>query len=123
MADAQVRAAARRAAALPRSAIREIMSLAAQRPDVIHLEVADRYARRWSMPVSPDQVVITTGAIGGLFSALLTVLDPGDEVLIPDPGWPNYESIPHLAGAKAVRYAQPAENGFLPSLEEILRLT
>jgi aspartate aminotransferase/aminotransferase len=162
MADAQVRAAARRAAALPRSAIREIMSLAAQRPDVIHLEVgepdastpahivegacealrsgwtkyapnaglmplrskvADRYARRWGMPVSPDQVVITTGAIGGLFSALLTVLDPGDEVLIPDPGWPNYESIPHLAGAKAVRYAQPAENGFLPSLEEIRRLT
>jgi aspartate aminotransferase/aminotransferase len=162
MDHAKVRAAARRATTLPRSAIREIMSLAAQLSDVIHLEVGEpdastpvhiiegacqalksgwtkyapnaglmplrtkvaaRYQHRWGVPVAPEQVVITTGAIGGLFSALLTVLDPGDEVLIPDPGWPNYESIPHLAGAKAVRYSQVAENGFLPSMDEIRRLT
>jgi aspartate/methionine/tyrosine aminotransferase len=36
--------------------------------------------------------VITTGAIGALYCALMAVLDPGDEVLIPDPGWPNYEA-------------------------------
>jgi aspartate/methionine/tyrosine aminotransferase len=49
------------------------------------------------------------------------VIDPGDEVLIPDPGWPNYESICHLAGAKAVRYALPAARGFLPDPDAIRR--
>ena len=162
MGDQQLRPAARRALGMPRSAIRQIMNLAAGRPEVIHLEVGEpdastpmeiiesafeaarngwtryapnsglmplrasvaaRYQQRWGVPVSAEQVVITTGAIGALFSALLTVLDPDDEVLIPDPGWPNYESIPHLAGAKAVRYDMPAANGFLPDLQQIRRLT
>ena len=131
----KVRPASRRAASLPRSAIREIMSLAAGKPDVIHLEVgepdastpahitdaafkaaregwtryssnaglpslrakvAGRVSGRWKTDVPENRVVITTGAVGGLYSALMSVLDPGDELLIPDPGWPNYEAIGHL---------------------------
>ena len=153
-----LRGPARRAADMPRSAIREIMALAATVPDVIHLEVgepdaktpdfiiesafaavtggatkyapnaglpslrrmvAERCSRRWHAPVDPNRVVMTTGAIGGLFSALFSVLDAGDEVLIPDPGWPNYESIAHLAGAKPVRYQLPADRGFLPDIVEL----
>jgi aspartate aminotransferase/aminotransferase len=151
-----------RAAGLPRSAIREIMGLAAGRPEVIHLEVgepdaptpapiidaalraahegwtryapnaglpslrrkvAERVSRRSGARVTEERVVVTTGAVGGLYSALMSVLDPGDEVLIPDPGWPNYAAIAHLAGATAVRYGLPAERGFLPDLDEIRRLT
>lgn len=147
------RPASRRAAGMPRSAIREIMALAAGRPNVIHLEVgepdfstpahivdgafdavrsgwtkyssnaglptlrkmvADRTAKRWKTPVLPDQIVITTGAIGALYSALMSVVDAGDEVLIPDPGWPNYEAITHLAGGTSVRFTQLASRGFLP---------
>jgi len=67
--------------------------------------------------------VITTGAVGGLFSALMSVLDPGDELLIPDPGWPNYAAIGHLSGAQVVRFGQPAAHGFLPDMAEIRRLT
>lgn len=157
-----LRAPSRRAAGLPRSAIREIMSLAAGRPEVIHLEVGEpdaatpaaiveaalhaaregwtryspnaglpslrekvaaRAAQRWGRPVAAKRVVITTGAVGALYTALMTVLDPGDEVLIPDPGWPNYEAIAHLAGAAAVRFALRPEKGFLPDLDEIRRLT
>ena len=156
-----IRAPARRATSMPRSAIREIMALAATQSDVIHLEVgepdaatplpiidsafaavragATKYApnaglrslresvaarctRRWGANVDADRIVVTTGAIGGLFSALFCVLDPGDEILIPDPGWPNYESIAHLANAKAVRYTLRAERGFLPDLEEVRSL-
>jgi aspartate aminotransferase/aminotransferase len=147
---------------LPRSAIREIMSLAAGKPDVIHLEVGEpdaptpayiidgalraaregwtRYApnaglpslragiaarasERWKTPVSEERIVVTTGAVGGLFSALMSVLDPGDEVLIPDPGWPNYAAIAHLAGAQAVRYRLQPDHAFLPDLEEVRRLS
>jgi aspartate/methionine/tyrosine aminotransferase len=85
--------------------------------------VAQRAARRGSgQPPTADQVVITTGAIGALYSALMAVIDPGDEVLIPDPGWPNYEAIVHLAGAKPVRYLQQAARGFLPDAAEIAGL-
>ena len=156
------RPASRRAAGVPRSAIREIMGLAAGKPDVIHLEVgepdastpphiiegafkaaregwtryssnaglaslrakvAGRVSRRWNAAVPENRIVITTGAVGGLYSALMSVLDPGDEVLIPDPGWPNYEAIAHLADAKAVRYSLAPEKGFLPDVGEIRRLT
>jgi aspartate aminotransferase/aminotransferase len=42
--------------------------------------------------------------------------------LLPDPGWPNYESIVHLAGGRAVRFAQPASRGFLPDVAAIEKL-
>jgi aspartate/methionine/tyrosine aminotransferase len=156
-----VRPASRRASAMPRSAIREIMALAEGRPDVIHLEVgepdfstpthiidaafaaaragwtkyssnaglpvlrqeiADHANRSRAHPLTASEIVITTGAIGALFSALMAVVDSGDEVLIPDPGWPNYESIVHLAGGNAVRYVEPASRGFLPDPAEIAGL-
>ena len=69
-----------------------------------------------------DQIVITTGAIGALYSALMSVIDAGDEVLIPDPGWPNYEAIVRLADATPIRFAQSASRGFLPDPEEIARM-
>src|SRR5262245_34099137 len=159
--DATVRPSSRRAAGMPRSAIREIMALAAERQNVIHMEVgepdfstpshiiegafaaarlgwtkyssnaglptlrqqvAERTSRAWLRDVSADRIVITTGAIGALYSALMAVIDPGDEVLIPDPGWPNYEAIVHFGGATPVRFAQAAGRGFLPDPAEIARL-
>ena len=156
-----VRNASQRAADLPRSAIRQIMALAAGRPNVIHLEVGEpdfstpqhitdaafaaasagwtkyspnaglsalrrqvaaRASRHSKEPVVTDQVVITTGAIGALYSALMAVVDAGDEVLVPDPGWPNYEAIVHLAGARAVRYQERASRRFLPNATEIAGL-
>lgn len=160
-AKVQPRAVASRAASMPRSAIREIMNLAAQRPQAIHLEVgepdantpahiitaaleaaragwtkyspnagqpplrkliAERVSKRTGKAVAPDRIVVTTGAVGALYTAVLAVIDAGDEILLPDPGWPNYESIAHLAGAKIVRYPLPASRGFLPDAGEIERL-
>jgi aspartate aminotransferase/aminotransferase len=66
-------------------------------------------------------VIITVGAIGALFTALMTVLDPADEVLIPDPGWPNYEAIVVLAGGRPVRYPLTAEANFVPDPDDLLR--
>jgi aspartate/methionine/tyrosine aminotransferase len=85
-------------------------------------QVATRASRHSKEPVVTDQVVITTGAIGALYSALMAVVDAGDEVLIPDPGWPNYEAIVHLAGARAIRYQERASRGFLPNATEIAGL-
>jgi len=53
-------------------------------------------------PTSPDELLVTVGACQALFTALLGILNPGDEVIIPTPGFVLYETICTIAGAKAV---------------------
>ena len=52
--------------------------------------------------VTPEQVLVTVGACQALFTALLGILNPGDEVIVPTPGFVLYESIIAVAGAKMV---------------------
>jgi len=54
------------------------------------------------MPCTPEQVLITAGATGALFTALLGILNPGEAVIVPTPAFPLYESIATVAGAKFV---------------------
>ena len=68
------------------------------------------------------EVIATVGAMGGLSLAILTVVDPGDEVLIPDPGFPSYKAQVVLAGGRPVPYTLVEENGFLIDVEEIKKL-
>lgn len=51
---------------------------------------------------TPEQVIITVGATGALFTALLGILNPGEEVIIPTPAFPLYASITTIAGGKPV---------------------
>lgn len=66
------------------------------------------------LDVPPSRLVATNGALSGLFTTCLALLQPGDEMLIPDPGWPNWEMMIQAAGGVAVRYPTPASAGFLP---------
>lgn len=52
--------------------------------------------------VTPEQVLITVGATHALFTALLGILNPGEEVIVPTPGFGLYETIATIAGAKTV---------------------
>ena len=76
-----------------------------------------KLARVNGLDVPPDRLVATNGALSGLFTTCLALLAPGDEMLIPDPGWPNWEMMIIAAGGRAVRYPTPRENGFLPRPE------
>jgi aspartate/methionine/tyrosine aminotransferase len=58
-----------------------------------------------------DQVVVVPGAKPMLFYALLAVLEPGDEVLVPDPGFPIYPSVVRFSGAIPVRYPLGTASG------------
>jgi aspartate aminotransferase len=63
--------------------------------------------------VDPDtEILVTTGGIEALYLALLTTVDPGDEVIIPSPAWPNYEMQTRLINATPVTVPLPAEHGF-----------
>ena len=53
-------------------------------------------------PVSPEQVLVTVGACQALFTAFLGILNPGEEVIVPTPAFPLYESLIQIAGAKMV---------------------
>jgi aspartate aminotransferase len=68
---------------------------------------------------SPEQVVISTGAMEGLLCAMLGLCDPGDEVLIPDPGWPNYAMVCRLASLRGVAYPLRRENDYRPAFDDV----
>lgn len=63
---------------------------------------------------SVDDVVVTAGGMEALLNAFIAVLSPGDEVLLPNPGWPNYAMLAQLLGVTARFYPLRAEDGFLP---------
>jgi len=62
--------------------------------------------------VSPDEVVVTPGAKPIIFHSLLACVDPGDEVIYPNPGFPIYESVIRFLGAKPVPLPLIEENNF-----------
>ncbi len=80
------------------------------------IERVDRYA------VGVDDVVVTPGAMNGLFSLYLALLEPGDEVLLPTPGYPNMDEMVRLLGGVAVFYELRPETGYLPDPAEIEEL-
>ncbi|MDH3451649.1 MAG: aminotransferase class I/II-fold pyridoxal phosphate-dependent enzyme [Gammaproteobacteria bacterium] len=69
-----------------------------------------------------EQVMVTSGAMQALSHAFNILLDPGDEILLPDPGWPNYTMAAALRQATAVYYPLPGEQGFLPAVDDLQRL-
>lgn len=68
---------------------------------------------------APEQIVISAGSMQGLFAVMLGLAEPGDAVLVPDPGWPNYAMVCRLTNLEAVPYALRAEDGFRPDFDRI----
>jgi aspartate/methionine/tyrosine aminotransferase len=69
--------------------------------------------------VTAAQINISVGGVQGILAALSALLNPGDEVLIPDPAWPNYEMAILLREAVPVHYPLYIEHGFVPQPEHI----
>lgn len=67
------------------------------------------------------EIMATAGAMGGLSLAILTIIDPSDEVLIPSPGFPNYAAQVFLAGGKPVSYPLKEENNFRVDADYIVK--
>lgn len=73
------------------------------------------------LDLTPEQVVITAGSQEALYLALLTLVDEGDEVLIPDPGFVAYPTIVRMAGGTPKFYKLPAARGFAFDAEDFKR--
>ena len=81
---------------------------------------AEYYGRRFGVELDPDKETIALiGSKEGLFNLSQVLVNPGDVVLVPDPGYPVYAASGIIAGAKVHAMPLLAENGFLPRLEDI----
>ena len=72
-----------------------------------------------NLKVSPANIVIAPGCKISLFMAMMALIDPGDEVLYPDPGFPGYRSIALGLGGIAVPFELSERNHFQPDTDEI----
>jgi aspartate aminotransferase len=81
--------------------------------------IADYLKRTRRLDVAPQQVLVAPGCKMALALAMMALIEPGDEVLYPDPSFPIYPSFTRGLGAKAIPYALREENKFQPNLAEI----
>jgi len=81
--------------------------------------VAEDYARRSGLVVTPAQVVVSNGAKHALHNVFTAVLDEGDEVIVPAPYWVSYAELIKLAGGKPVTVATRIQDDFKLSPEAL----
>ncbi|HSE97813.1 MAG TPA: pyridoxal phosphate-dependent aminotransferase, partial [Blastocatellia bacterium] len=74
--------------------------------------IAEYHNEGSSHRYSPASICVTNGAEEALFSVVMAMCGPGDEVLLPDPGYLAYPAIVELSGAEARRYSMPRSRGF-----------
>ena len=78
--------------------------------------IAERVSADCGLRIAPDRVGVTVGAVGSIYGTVRSLVDNGDEVLIPEPGWPNYRMVVRSCGAVPVAYRLRQEDGFLPTI-------
>jgi len=81
--------------------------------------IADYLKRTRRLKVAAEQVLVAPGCKMALSLAMMALIEPGDEVLYPDPGFPIYPSFTRGLGAIAVPFGLEEKNRFQPDLQEI----
>ena len=81
--------------------------------------LTDKLARVNGIKTSPELIACAPGGVGAIAAMLAAVVEAGDEVLFPDPGWPNYRMMVPWLGATAAFYPCSPEAGFQPDLDAL----
>ena len=78
------------------------------------------YLKYFGVSINPENEILPLiGSKEGIMHISLAFLNPGDEVLIPDPGYPAYEAAAKIAEAKIIKFDLTEENGWFPNFDEI----
>ena len=86
----------------------------------LRIAMAEFYAREYGVSLQPDKDILPLiGSKEGIMHISMTFLNPGDQVLIPDPGYPTYASVTNLLGAEPVYYTLDLNQKGRPNLEEL----
>jgi aspartate aminotransferase len=81
--------------------------------------IAQEISKGWSVNVKPEEVVVTPGAKPIMFFSILALINPGDEVIYPNPGFPIYESVINFVGGSPVPIVLREENDFEMDVDEL----
>ena len=84
--------------------------------------IAASYPSRYGVPVSPEDVVVTTGSTGGFLLAFLACFDVGDRVAVTSPGYPCYRNILSALGCEVVEVPCGPDTRFQPTVEMLAAL-
>jgi aspartate aminotransferase len=82
--------------------------------------IASFLSKRFSAEIRPDEIAASCGGKQGLFNAACTLLNPGDEVLVPKPYWVTFPELATFCQAKTV-YIETAETNFVLTADEVRR--
>lgn len=86
-------------------------------------EKLTKYYAEYHINVTPDDIIVTTGGSEAILFSFMTVLNPGDEVIVPEPVYANYMTFAKTAGAKVKTITTKIENGFaLPPVSKFEEL-
>ena len=86
---------------------------------VLREELSKYMARRFGLDYAPDEFIVTVGGSEAIDVAIRSLVNPGDEVIVPMPSFVCYEPIARMAGAKVVVINTKAENGFKLTASEL----
>lgn len=93
-------------------------SPAAGQPE-LRAAIARQSTESTGLATTPHQVLVTNGGKQAVYQAFATLIDPGDKVLVPAPYWTTYPEAIRLAGAEPVPVLATADQGYLPTLEQL----
>lgn len=81
--------------------------------------VAEKLRNENNLDYTAKEVLITAGATESIYDSYSLILEEGDEILLPNPCWPNYVNAAHMMGAVPVRYSLAEENDFQIDFDEL----
>ncbi|NDV66358.1 pyridoxal phosphate-dependent aminotransferase [Bacteroides sp. 224] len=85
--------------------------------------MADWYKKWYNVELDPtSEVLPLIGSKEGILHITLAFVNPGDQILVPNPGYPTYTSLSTLLGAEVINYNLKEENGWMPNFEELEQL-
>lgn len=88
--------------------------------DVLRNSIKSFYKKNYNVKLNSEKNILPLlGSKEGIMHISLAFLNPGDEVLIPDPGYPTYTSVTNIVGAKPVYYDLIQENSWLPDINKL----
>lgn len=87
---------------------------------VLRKALADWYERYFKVKLDPDSEILPLmGSKEGIMHISMAFVNPGDKVLVPDPGYPTYSSVTNLVGGRVIYYDLKEENNWLPDIDSL----
>lgn len=82
-------------------------------------KISGHINNKYNLKINSDNVIVSIGAVGAISTAVRVLADAGDEILIPDPSWPNYKMMITSIGAVPKYYKLDPDRGFLPTIKDL----